>query len=314
MSTFVPRTEAPTTDNRYFYADNPFEASGYGLPNCTCYAWGRFWEIGGGRPSLCTFDAEEWWGYSDGYERGQTPKLGAVICWRAGSVTTDADGAGHVAIVEKINADGSIVTSESGWGSSSLWWTKTRTNSDGNWSGGDSIFQGFIYHPLNFDGSGGSEPLYKTHTGNRYLSRSEMEDNARFIWNYLGSRGWSINAVAAMLGNMETESTINPGIWESLAAGNTSGGYGLVQWTPATKYLNWSSERGLEPSLMTSNLKRIVWEFDNGESYYPTDYDISASEFKVSTQSPGFLAMVFLTNYEQPADYNQPHRTTQAKA
>lgn len=32
--------------NFHWYSDNPFYQSGYGMPNCTCYAWGRFWEIG----------------------------------------------------------------------------------------------------------------------------------------------------------------------------------------------------------------------------------------------------------------------------
>lgn len=48
-----------------------------------------------------------------------------------------------------------------------------------------------------------------------------------------------------MLGNMETESTINPGIWQSLNSGNASGGFGLTQWTPATKYINWANNNGL---------------------------------------------------------------------
>ena len=32
-------------NNFYWYSDNPFYQSNYGLPNCTCYAYGRFWEI-----------------------------------------------------------------------------------------------------------------------------------------------------------------------------------------------------------------------------------------------------------------------------
>ena len=53
-------------------------------------------------------------------------------------------------------------------------------------------------------------------TGNRYLSLSEQQTNATYIRNYLQPDGWTLNAIAAMLGNMETESTINPGTWENL--------------------------------------------------------------------------------------------------
>jgi surface antigen len=127
---FVPRTSAPVvtsggTDKSgaYWLGDsygglNPFDDLGQSyakckgdtLPNCTAYAWGRFYEIIGSRPTLSTSNAEDWWGYTaDGYERGQTPKLGAVICWSKGQVGAwHDDGAGHVAIVEQINPDGSI--------------------------------------------------------------------------------------------------------------------------------------------------------------------------------------------------------------
>ena len=152
------------------------------------------------------------------------------------------------------------------------------------------------------------------YSGNRYLSDSEMETNARYIYNYLCSRGWSINAVAGMLGNMETESTINPGIWESLDEGDTAQGYGLVQWTPASKYLDWCSEKGLVPSNMDSALQRIEYELENGGQYYPTaSYPETFNEFKTSTKSPTYLAMAFLANYERPAEPNQPARGTQAE-
>lgn len=149
---------------------------------------------------------------------------------------------------------------------------------------------------------------------NAFLTESEMTVNARFIYGYLTSRGWSPTAVCGMLGNMETESSINAGIWQNLDAGNTSLGYGLVQWTPATKYLNWCEARGLEPSALPSALARIEWELENGEQFYPTDdYPLTFREFKVSTRSASYLAWTFLRNYERPAEQNQPARATQAE-
>lgn len=307
MATFTQRTTAPTTDNRYYYADNPFYQSGYGLPNCTCYAFGRFWELTGGTmPSLSWGNAEEWYGKTDGYSRGQTPKLGAIACWRKGAAGVSSDGAGHVAIVEQINADGSIVTSDSGYGASSLWWRSNRAN-DGNWGAGSAYtFQGFIYNPIDFEGD---SLTYVS--GNRYLSQAEMETNARYIWNYLGARGWTRNAVAGMLGNMQTESTINPGIWQSLDEGNTSGGFGLVQWTPATKLIEWSNTY----TEMDTQLERLEYELANGIQYYPTDsYPETFAQFKNSTKDPNYLGMAFLANYERPANPDQPARGTQAEA
>lgn len=149
---------------------------------------------------------------------------------------------------------------------------------------------------------------------NAFLTESEMETNARYIYTTLVARGWSPTAVCGMLGNMETESTINPGIWQNLDAGNVSLGFGLVQWTPSTKYTSWCDARGLDPSHMDSALARIEWELENGEQFYPTDYfPVTFAEFKVSTETPSHLAKVFLRNYERPADPDQPARSSQAE-
>lgn len=312
MAEFIQRTTAPAEDNRYYYSDNPFYQSGYGLPNCTCYAFGRFWELtGGDMPKLSWGNAEDWYGKADGYSRGKTPRLGAVACWRKGAVDS-SDGAGHVAIVEQVNEDGSIKTSESGW-NAYLFDYKTRNN-DGNWGQSSAYtFQGFIYHPIDFEGTG--LPAVEPITGNRYLTREEMETNARYIWNYLGSNGWSINAVAGILGNMETESTINPGLWESMKTGNTSGGFGLVQWTPATKLISWANSMRLDYQDIDTQLERIEYELANGIQYYPTaSYPETFKEFKVSTKDPYYLGMAFLANYERPAVANQPKRGQQAQA
>ncbi len=160
-----------------------------------------------------------------------------------------------------------------------------------------------------------SEDVVDTcYSGNRFLTLEEMQVNARYIYQYLSARGWTLNAIAGMLGNMQTESTINPGIWQSLDEGDTDSGYGLVQWTPATKYLNWCNSNGLEPSAMDSALKRLEYELANGLQFYATDaYPLSFASFKVSTKDPGYLALAFLANYERPADPDQPNRATQAE-
>ena len=139
--------------------------------------------------------------------------------------------------------------------------------------------------------------------------------NANYIWQSLGRRGWTKNAVAAMLGNMQSESSINPGRWE----GNNVGvgpGYGLVQWTPYTKYTQWAPGAGYgDYSEMDANLARIEYEVANGLQWIPTSaYPMTFQDFKESTDSAYNLAMAFLANYERPADPNQPQRGDQAQA
>lgn len=142
-----------------------------------------------------------------------------------------------------------------------------------------------------------------------------MAINAEYIYSYFRVLGWSLNAIAAMLGNMESESTINPGIYEGLDASSTSNGFGLVQWTPNTKYKTWADEYGFSDyGDINGQLGRIVYELMNGLQWIETDaYPLSFKSFSKSTESVETLAQAFLYNYERPASLDQPNRSTQAR-
>lgn len=136
--------------------------------------------------------------------------------------------------------------------------------------------------------------------GNRYLSLSEMQNNAKIIYRNLSSRGWSVNAIAATLGNMQQESTINPGIWQSLNSGNTSGGYGLVQWTPSTNYTNWANEHGYSITNGDYQLKWVDEVTVSVGQWIPTSsYNFSFNTYKTSTESVEYLTTAFLKNFER---------------
>lgn len=150
-----------------------------------------------------------------------------------------------------------------------------------------------------------------TISANRFLTLAEMKVNAQYIMNYLLPLGWTKNAISGMLGNMQTESTINPGIWESLDEGNMSRGFGLVQWTPASKYTNWADLNGLAWGDMDSNLLRILYEVEeNIQWIHPS---MTFYQFTQSTDTPYNLGLMFLQYYERPADPDQPNRGTQAE-
>ncbi len=145
---FIPRFVCPSKSNSYYNSDiNPYVKNGYGMfqngGNCTCYAYGRFYELSKEKPSLYTGNAKNWYPYvQDGYERGETPKLGAIICFYA-----SGNKGGHVAVVEEIEKDGSIITSNSGYQSSMFY---LQTLKAPYYIGSDYEFQGFIYNPINF--------------------------------------------------------------------------------------------------------------------------------------------------------------------
>lgn len=151
-------------------------------------------------------------------------------------------------------------------------------------------------------------------SGNRYLSQSEMTINATYIKNWLLAKGWTLNAICGMLGNMQVESTINPALWQSMDEGNTSLGYGLVQWTPATKLISYADSIGASYSDIDTQLQRIIYEKNNGIQYYKTsDYPLTFTEFTKSVKSPEYLASAFLKNYERAGVGKEDVRRSNAR-
>lgn len=169
---------------------------------------------------------------------------------------------------------------------------------------------------------------------NRPLTTAEQEANGALIWRFFGGElGWSANAVAAMLANMQAESTINPGRWEGgvVQATDPYNGVGLVQWTPWTKLFDWvASTYGPTHSPYDGyvQMERIKWEYNNGQQWIFVnwgpiyddegsliDYQIWGMEWADwihSDADPYYLAQVFTTCYERPAEVWQPWRWEQA--
>lgn len=134
------------------------------------------------------------------------------------------------------------------------------------------------------------------------LTLTQMQVNARFIYKYGVDLGLHINVICALLGNMQRESGLNPGRWQNDSVGSTSLGFGLVQWTPATKYLNESHpyEDG-KPYEMLNNLHHVCENTSLARSQYiPTsNYPETYLEFMTSTKSISYLTKAFLYNFER---------------
>ena len=158
-SGYTPRKTAPSYSNPYYLKAG---RGGYNrcilisgnscLPNCVGYAYGRTLEIGGATSNakLPTCNAEDWLAVAkaNGLKTGKTPKVGAVIVWRSGNLWNGNDGCGHVAVVEEVHADGSILVSQSNYGGTRFFLTthKPPYNIFGQ------TFLGFIYNPYTTEG------------------------------------------------------------------------------------------------------------------------------------------------------------------
>ena len=148
------------------------------LCNCVGYANGRFNEIIND-PDLkgiakafkyqlvCNAENFIESAKKQGLKISSTPIQGGIMVWQKGKTLGGSDGAGHVAVVEEVYADGTILTSESGW---NAWAFKTvrRNNTNGRWGQVAGYkFRGCIVNPavkdpkvapapkLTVDGKGG---------------------------------------------------------------------------------------------------------------------------------------------------------------
>lgn len=158
---FTPRLTRPTAGNKYYirkasggYSNaikgKPTDSQCDVLSNCVGFAIGRFNEIGGYGycKYLAPVNAENFIQYKGSCEVGQIPKVGACMVWRKGATLSNSDGAGHVAIVEKVISDTEVVTSESGYNSKPFWTQTRKKGSNGRWGCGSAYtFLGFIYNP-----------------------------------------------------------------------------------------------------------------------------------------------------------------------
>lgn len=135
---------------------------------------------------------------------------------------------------------------------------------------------------------------------NAKLNQRKQLINARYIYNYLTNKGWRKNAILAMLGNMEAESNINPGHWQNEYK-DPSNGYGLVQWTPSTKYTNWlGSTDESKMCDIDKQLNRIIHESEKNLQWIKGKYspEMKFSEFPTSTKSRDELTIYFFKCYE----------------
>lgn len=127
------------------------------LCNCVGFSNGRFAEIQG--KNKCTYqlvcNAENFIesAKKQGLSVSSIPVLGGIMVWQGGSTLSGNDGAGHVAVVEKIlelDAKGNpckIYTSESSWGGPAFF-NSTRTNDNGRWGMTSGFtFRGCIINP-----------------------------------------------------------------------------------------------------------------------------------------------------------------------
>lgn len=145
---------------------------------------------------------------------------------------------------------------------------------------------------------------------------TEKEKNAWAVWQFLKSKGYSEQAAAGILGNMDQESGIMPDIDE----GGGGPGYGLVQWTSPIAGESGRSyvqrllgQAGISGDYrnITTQLKLLDWHMHNGQYIPSSAYPYSVAQFKALTDI-GTATMAFEANFERPA-VTHPERIPMAQ-
>lgn len=145
-------------------------------------------------------------------------------------------------------------------------------------------------------------------TNEQYFEIDQMKPNVDELWNFFGSYGWTVNAVAALCGNMQRESTLNPALIE-----HDGTGHGLVQWTPPENLYDvldvlYGGHGDWEDPVKQCNVIYAEYEESTGladrgiePQWYKRDkWQYTWDEWAHSYDYVGDLALAFCWEYERP--------------
>lgn len=174
------------------------------------------------------------------------------------------------------------------------------TVGDWNHEGGLNITGGLTVDgvPVTGGSGGGTSP------GTPPVLTTEQEKNAWQVWTFLKDKGYTEQAAAAILGNMQGESGIYPDK-DEVGSGI---GYGVVQWTSPDGVTSGRIyiQQKLETAgitgdyrLLETQLKLLEWDMFNGQYIQTSGYPYSPSEFKQLTNI-ATATMAFERNFERP--------------
>lgn len=168
--------------------------------------------------------------------------------------------------------------------------------------------------------------------GDYYSSLSEPQKNqCTVLADYFSAKGWTLNAICGMLGNIQHECTLNCNLYSKYYTSaynaeqngysaliswiNTQRendvdlAYGLTQWHYPDKYITWAYNNGLDWRLWTSQVARIDYEVEHNEQWSADRISSSSvaghaytfKEFTQLTEDPAMLAWWFNRAYEKSA-------------
>ena len=153
-------------------------------------------------------------------------------------------------------------------------------------------------------GSGGGEGEFPPQL------TTDQEKNAWIVWQFLKSKGYTEQAAAGILGNMEQESGIMP---DTEQIGGPA--YGLVQWDgsayPLVPPATWNGREYVQNLMRAAGIsgdyrttkaqcQLLEWCMFNGQYIKTSAYPYSVAQFKTLTNI-STATTAFEANFERPA-------------
>lgn len=152
-----------------------------------------------------------------------------------------------------------------------------------------------------------------------YLTQKHRDKNARAVYDNLKLLGWTKQAIAGILGNMDVESSLNPALIEGRTyhylidndecLGVIDKGVGLVQWTGTTdtdpagqKLASFAIRNGMDWYDGNLQCYRLQFEYEHDLQFDPGQVDgvqWNWATYVSSSNSPGQLAKVWQYLYER---------------
>lgn len=335
---YVPRlTDVGMRSSRYWNSSLNVFWPRYGLPNCTCYAYGRWLEIANGDVSKLAGllvnagqfpgnrSGGNWYIASPALQAGQSnPQPGDIKVAKRNT----QDGWGHVCVVEEVHED-YVVTSGSWYGS--RYFVVETAYKANNWRMNWEVNRGYKFQGfLRMGGaSGGVVPTIQMPTEwvvrvgeGQGLNETEELNNA--VMGYIAltraDPTLTLEACCGILGNMYGEVRLNPGC---LQVGRPSAG-GLVGWDPLTKWSHEASLRGIPWTDGDGQCEWVLsnqyWDNTGGTWTLRTNFwtpayadGMTYTEFKTSHDTPERLAELFCLAYEKAGTPHMEKRTEKAR-
>lgn len=150
-------------------------------------------------------------------------------------------------------------------------------------------------------------------SGNRYLSRAEMQNNVNLQFQQLHDYGWTNEAIAGLLGNEQHESSINPAIWQNLHQA-VSNGYGIVQRTPSTNETAWLSQNGYAVDSGEGETAHLQYDVEHNTQWRATsDYNFTFAQYIKMNYSVDYMTKAFCKNFERAGVEAMDYRIAYAK-